>query len=317
MSASAWITMASGMATAVASFLPGVAGQVGNSFAGLATAAAGIMAGVEASAPEDVRFTKFSELQDKLDKMQTAAKDATEKYFNRLMAENPPNHDLSRGTELARIVKSGALASQDFGTGSSGVDQKVQRQMIRAPLLSEVWNGQQVFIVKFGRDTIMGEHLKYSPCFGTNPEVDTLGRHNVCMNDANYMIARFNGGFDTMFNEKLGTAKDTLDKLGFTKELIVRRAEAIQARTGTFKAGDSKSMEDNLRDLSFQTQPDPEDSLWFNIPVCDLTKVDFSFNYGPCGNGSPRFQFKGCLSDLIKANCEKFTHNGQQWPYSR
>ncbi|KPM38628.1 hypothetical protein AK830_g7923 [Neonectria ditissima] len=327
MNPSAWLTIVSGMVTSFAAVIPGAGQVVGNGLAGLLTAAAGIAAGVETSVPQDPRFDKFSELEQKLKDILTAAHKSTENYFHRLIIERPPNHDLARGTELATILETGVMADQDFGTGETSIDQDAQKRLIRAPLLSEIWNGQDVVVVKFGRSQIyydkngFGGPWTYSPCFGDN-NVEELHRHNACPKDDNnnYMIVRWSDAPGKMFDEKIGTAKDTLGKLDLTKELIVKRAQSIQERFGVWRPRDMDHIQQNLKDLASNNKAEPDDALWVNLPVCDLTKINGPLDYGDASDYCYESPNTGpewtplCLHVVIRKNCPRVQLQGQDWP---
>ncbi|KAM0323888.1 hypothetical protein ACHAQA_008469 [Verticillium albo-atrum] len=318
MSASAWLTIASGMVGSFAAIIPGVGGAGGGMLAGILTAGAGIAAGMEASPSLDPRFDSFSELQSKLGAILDAVDSATAKYFNRLIIERPPNHDMARGTELARIVESGVMADQDFGLDDNSINPIAQRQLLRAPLLSEVWNSQDVFIVKFGRNQVDAPGFKYSPCFGTNQAVEQLGRHNACPGDANWMIGRWSDDHRAMFNEGLGTAKETLELLEFTKEQIVQRALELQQRTGEWRARGMNHLEQQFKDLASSEDRTLKHLLWFNIPVCDLTTLGDAIDVRSIcrENVNEPTKTMVCMRDVIRDNCAKVTLRGKAWPFS-
>ncbi|KAM0279560.1 hypothetical protein ACHAQH_004515 [Verticillium albo-atrum] len=138
------------------------------------------------------------------------------------------------------------------------------------------------FIVKFGEKQVDLEmvNFKYSPCFGQNQEVDTLGRHNACTQGANWMIGRWASNPYEMFVEGLRTAKETLSRLDFTKEQIVERAMRIQQRTGEFRPCGMNFLQLNLKEIAQSQQPKLKEALWFNIPVCDLTQIQDALEYG-------------------------------------
>lgn len=316
MSASAWITIASGMVATFAAVVPGTAGA-GGALAGILTAGAGIAAGVEGSPSLDPRFDTFGDLENKLGAIMDAVDEATAKYFHRLIVEKPPNNDIVRGTELARIVESGDMANQDFALGEGIIDAKVQRQLLRAPLLSEVWNAQDVFIVKFGREQIDTPDFKYSPCFGTNQGVSELGRHNACPGDANYQIVRWSSDWRKVFAEGLGTAKDKLELLDFTKEQIVTRALQLQQATGEWRPRGMGFLEQQLKDLASRTERPVDSMAWFNIPVCDLTTLGGQFavprNCALELNEPSRTML--CMNEIIRVNCRKVTLRGKEWVF--
>ncbi|KAK1622920.1 hypothetical protein BDP81DRAFT_140982 [Colletotrichum phormii] len=117
MSPAAWMTIASRGFTAVGAFL-GPAGGIADGVAGLLTAAAGV-AGAANSDATDPRFTNFAGLNTKLADMKLAIQSAMEAYFQRLFVNSPPNHDNSRGTELANLLSSGYWANQDLASLSA------------------------------------------------------------------------------------------------------------------------------------------------------------------------------------------------------
>ncbi|SPJ75710.1 uncharacterized protein FTOL_05441 [Fusarium torulosum] len=161
-------------------------------------------------------------------------------------------------------------------------------------------------------------HWKYSPCFHSNPAVDMLGRHNACQDIANYMIGLWTKDPFTMFSEGLGTAKETLNRLEFNKELIVRRAEAIQNKTREFIPRGMGFSKDALEEASQNNVQNVEDLLWFNIPVCDLAKLSGPLSYGDNyykDLDNPVFSTY-CMHSVTRENCHKVKMNGHERPLS-
>ncbi|KAF5671674.1 carbohydrate esterase family 3 [Fusarium heterosporum] len=318
----AWLTIAAGMATAFSAAIPGGPTQAaGNAVAGLLTVAAGVFAAT--SQPQDLRLDRFADLEHELSKITRATQASVESYFKRLIIERPPNHDIARGTELATLIQGGAMADQDFSIPDSGnIDHDLQLQLIRAPLLSEIWNAQNVFVVKFGEHQLYYDRpniktpFEYSPCNGIN-NIEDLYAFNACPGDGNnYMIVRWDKTEEGMFTSKIGTAAETVAKLDFTKEQIVRVAENIQARTGEYTSHNVRSIEQHIRNVASNNKPDPEDALWLNLVVCDLTKIteplDYGNAYADCQKSS---RIQGCLQHVIYYNCPKVALPGKEWPF--
>jgi hypothetical protein len=121
-----------------------------------------------------------------------------------------------------------------------------------------------------------------------------------------------------MFSERLGTAKETLNRLEFNKELIVRRAEAIQNKARELVPRGMGFIKDALEEASQNNVQNVEDLLWFNIPVCDLTKLSGPPSYGDsCYKDLDNPVFSAyCMHSVIRENCHKVRLNGHEWPLS-
>lgn len=149
----------------------------------------GIAGSIAAEDPiEDVRFTDFSKLQKTLGTLQMTVSKSMSNYYDRLFTITPPEDDWGRATELARLLESGAFASQDVGTGNNKTTAAGMGRLIQASIIAEAWNSQRVAIVKWSKDNDWAtrDDYHFNPCFGGK-------RYGIdytiaCQFDKNYMI---------------------------------------------------------------------------------------------------------------------------------
>ncbi|RYP05273.1 hypothetical protein DL764_003934 [Monosporascus ibericus] len=315
-----WLTIASGMFTAVGAFLP-VGGGGPNYIAGVLTVGAGAAGLAAENPPADPRFDNFSELQKSLGNMKLVVADAITKYFNRLLTETPPDNDWGRGTQLARALESGVFADQGFATGKSSINVGVMTRLIRASIISEAWNMGSVVIVKWSSDSYLSNKFKFNPCFGGNRW--GMDHAVACQFNKNYMIARQitnkqDGGeqrFVLTF-PKIGQDEDSLKKFDLDHAKVITAAEKTQERTKSFR---HRGIHD-LESLFQGVIEDPSDDIlrdltYFNVPVCDLDMLG-DLDFHNCREaGSSEFYTKSCLGLIFALNCQKLKIGGSEWPY--
>lgn len=194
MSASSWMTMAVGILGTLGPWVGAVSGAAVGSASGVLVM--GSVLANKAKTFHDPSFTKFAELESNYGKLTDMAKDAASEYFDRLFTKNPPHLDEPLSTELANILQHGTFADQDLGTGETKVDQALQRKVIKAPIISEIWNSQQLFIHKFKKGSFYFEWDSatgvkpwlFDPCSDEYDAGGELKSRVVCDGDYNYVM---------------------------------------------------------------------------------------------------------------------------------
>ncbi|KAF9880547.1 putative carbohydrate esterase family 3 protein [Colletotrichum karsti] len=319
MGAGAWLTLAAGFATTISAVAIPATGPIGAFFGGLLTVASAI-AGSSSDPTFDPRFDTWAQLSADFGKAQEMARDMFAAQYNKLLRDMPPDHDEKAGTELALLLKSGAFASQDIGTGSTEIDTGVQRRMLTASLITAMWNSQRVFAVKFGKDKVKfkdnrDNDIHYDPCFGKGID-ENVAKHEICFDEnTNWLIIEHPKELrdDGDLWRNFGQDAKSLDTFDFTPEQVIRSAERTQQQTGGFKSTDPNTMADYL--LSIGQDPnregfDIQELVRFNIPVCDMDKLDLEAVY--CTPSSHDW----CIFQAIIRTCEgMYLSETVGWPY--
>ncbi|SPN96523.1 related to acetylxylan esterase [Cephalotrichum gorgonifer] len=319
-----WLTIVAGMFAAIGAILPPAGNIPANGIAGILTLGAGA-AGLTPSDPvEDVRFSDFAKLQSSLGRMKSTVQTAMAEYFDTMLASLPPDGDREKGTELARLLESGAFADQDFGTSEpvdAGSDMVTR---IRAAIIAEAWNNDHVSIVKWSRTGKMAEY--FDPC-GRDSTVRGGTDHAIaCQFDNNYIITptwshdlSSSQLIDVLKWPAIGQTEEHLKEYGLDHATIIAAAENTQKSTGSFQSRDIPKVDKFIKDAIADPLGNIDRSLtYFNVPYCDLDAIDFT--RGSLGNicttaQDDREEIKSCVLKLTAQNCQKMTVNGNAWPY--
>jgi hypothetical protein len=193
----AWLSMFAGFASGVGAF-GGISGIPLNVISSGFYIGASLLGSTNL---KDPGYTTFADLSLDFGNMLTVAKDAAAAYFESTISALPPNGDVGQGTVLSNLMKSGAFADEYFATDYS-IDHVLLRKILKAPIVSEIWNSQRLFIVKFPpkKFTITWESpdrtLYWDPCYGVNDvdEDDFLMSRVYCphgeadLGEFNYLV---------------------------------------------------------------------------------------------------------------------------------
>ena len=121
-----------------------------------------------------------------------------------------------------------------------------------------------------------------------------------------------------MWETKLGTRKENLALLGFDKETLVKRALELQEQSGQYKPNGMDQLARRMNNLATTADRKMLDMLWFNVPVCDLTKIRDKLDYGieECRSiASDTLATQFCMLNVARRNCPKIALNGNPWPF--
>ena len=311
------LTVAAGAFTAIGAIATGGAAIAVNVIAGLLTMGAGMASG--SSPPQDVRFDDFSDISSSVGSLGRYIGGELNAFHERLINQTPSDDDFEAGMELARTVQDGGFADQDFIT-KIDINATNIRNVVIASIISEVWNAQDVAIIKWSDDSWVSTEWGggYSPCFGKSNGVDIEG-HVACYGDKNYAIGRFAtpDNYNSLLQNwpDIGSDEDSLARYELTHEQIIVSSERAQARAGSWiprpGLNGVKDVLEDIKDGDFGL-----DALsvlkQFNIAVCDLDLIaDWEFLGGitdyPCGSDTLAAR---CFWNLVFRNCHKLELGG-------
>jgi hypothetical protein len=193
--AGAWLTMAAGAVTGITAFLPGFGAMAGAAASGILGIASSMAGGADDPAITDPRFTSFANLSSSYGNIKIKVVDTIKIYFKKILLDQPATGNIEEGTRLSNILKSGAYSDQYIGMSDSNGESsdadfngKLLRKMIKAPIISEIWNSQTMFIAKFPPGlldyTWKGApaywNFKFDPCYGKREFENTLNGKIYC-----------------------------------------------------------------------------------------------------------------------------------------
>lgn len=179
----AWLGFLGGVLTAAAAWAgPGEAGIV--TITGIMGATSGLLGAGQSAEVSDPHFTSFADLSDKFSDMITEADKVVEHYYNSLFATLPKNGDEAAGIALAEVLKSGAFSEESIALEpQDGSAAELLLRIVRAPIISEIFNNQRLFIAKIPRGKIYLEGSPpyiFDPCFGGDKHEDILKDRIYC-----------------------------------------------------------------------------------------------------------------------------------------
>lgn len=188
----AWLTILNGIFStlaAVAGAINPVAGGVLGGIAGVLGMGGGIASRI--SDPSfDPRLSDWADINEEFGTLLVNAKSAFESYFEDMAASRPPAHDRSRAEMLIRAIGSGRFAPHHANT--INFDTAMQSKMVKAAIISGMWNEQRVFFVRWtGRIAHDGKSKAINYCGG---EVGDNGLEDkgFCFNNVNYLAVSGN-----------------------------------------------------------------------------------------------------------------------------
>ncbi|OBT82112.1 hypothetical protein VE02_08782 [Pseudogymnoascus sp. 03VT05] len=345
----AWLTMAGGAVTAVTAFIPGFAGMAGAAASGIFGIASTMADG--ATEIKDPRFTSFFHLLKKFGDMRDLVIHTADNYFQKMLHVHPATRNIEQGTQLSNILKSSIYSNQYIGMGGTNTDirdptpgyvefdGKLMRKMIKAPLISEIWNSQRIFIAKFPKGlrdytwdgAIIYRNFKLDPCYGTVNYEETFDGKYYCphgeggLGENNYLLLSWDIFRDNMFND-YGTAQKKLEEVGMDKSEMVISAVRVQEAAKEFIPRRTSVISDMF--LEIANNPDgaahSSHPLFVNIPVCDLTHLDLKWDNDVCfifqsidGTRSEKSMYLDCLSHVLRESCSTYKVDGHSWPYDK
>ncbi|KAH7006574.1 hypothetical protein EDB82DRAFT_493811 [Fusarium venenatum] len=329
-SSAAWLTIVAGIFTTIGSVTPGIINNGANLAGGAFTIAAGATS-FAADFPEpSLEFQSFADLSDTLGKLLTFSREAMGAQYDRYFVETPPNNDRERGSELSRALESGIWANQDIAQAGTNTIWKPERvkQMIEAAMISEVWNGGEVAIFKWGKDHALAK-WGFNPCFGGDKY--GMDKHIACVNGQNYLIAKQitkDEQIDAETWPEIGSDEKSLGTYSLNHVTVIDAAERTQERAQRFIPRGL----DNLGELFTAGAKQPEKDVqaymtYFNVPVCDLNKLNSFDLYKDhltespaadvCSKADSYFGkwMKFCVAHMLAKNCRKLSLPGGNWPY--
>lgn len=188
--AGAWLAIVGGILTSLSGFA-GPAGPALDAAIGVLGIVGGVLGSSAGAELEDPRFTSFADLQSNFGKLIAEADKASSHYFNSLFSSLPAEGDVEAGTALAKALMSGAFTTEDVALiPQTDTTPALLRTMILAPVISELWNTQKVFIAKIPRgkvfyDTENGgifpvDDFTFDPCFGGDKHDEILSGRIYC-----------------------------------------------------------------------------------------------------------------------------------------
>ncbi|ROT40792.1 hypothetical protein SODALDRAFT_105095 [Sodiomyces alkalinus F11] len=310
----AWLTIVAGMFGSIGAFSGGA-----GTYSGLITIAAGAASLSSSSPPEDPRFTNFATAQAKLGEAKLEVMDTMDKYFKRLLADTPPNDEWETGTELARIIESGAFADQDIAQAPSN---STMTRWVQASMISGMWNTGNVAIIKWSNDNPFARDYGFSPCFG-RPGIGN-SQAVACVMDHNFLIARMavqgNSRSDASHVRDfpdIGQSEETLQRYGLSQLQVIRSAMRTQEAANSYLPT-SNVVKKLVDDVTNSPGENIADFLpLFNIPVCDLDKLpDLVPQYSFCRMLHLDDDYSNrCIQKIMSDNCKRLPLGGSQWPY--
>ncbi|GKU06546.1 carbohydrate esterase family 3 protein [Fusarium langsethiae] len=330
----AWLTIVAGIFTSIGSVTPGIIPNGANLAAGAFTIAAGATS-FAADFPEpSLEFKTFADLSDTLEKLLTFSRDAMGKQYDRYFVDTPPNNNREIGSELARVLEPGLWANQDVAQAGTDRIWKPERlkEMIQAAMISEVWNGGEVAIFKWSKDHTLAKDWGFNPCFGGDKY--GMDNHIACINGQNYLILEQakqitkEEQIDATTWPDIGSDQKSLEKYNLDHATVINAAERTQDRADRFIPRGL----DNLGELFTAGAKQPEKDAqtymtYFNVPVCDLSKVGNFELYKDHMTESPAVDLcskadsyfskwmKFCVAHMLAKNCKKLSLPGGKWPY--
>ncbi|GKU09908.1 unnamed protein product [Fusarium langsethiae] len=313
---------------------PGIIPNGANLAAGAFTIAAGATS-FAADFPEpSLEFKTFADLSDTLEKLLTFSRDAMGKQYDRYFVDTPPNNNREIGSELARVLEPGLWANQDVAQAGTDRIWKPERlkEMIQAAMISEVWNGGEVAIFKWSKDHTLAKDWGFNPCFGGDKY--GMDNHIACINGQNYLILEQakqitkEEQIDATTWPDIGSDQKSLEKYNLDHATVINAAERTQDRADRFIPRGL----DNLGELFTAGAKQPEKDAqtymtYFNVPVCDLSKVGNFELYKDHMTESPAVDLcskadsyfskwmKFCVAHMLAKNCKKLSLPGGKWPY--
>ncbi|KFY17433.1 hypothetical protein V492_00682 [Pseudogymnoascus sp. VKM F-4246] len=328
MDAAAWLSFFGGLAGAIGA-VPGAGTPTALVSAGLSVG--GSLLGA-AESVKDPRFTTFASLSNDFGTMVDLAVDAAAAYFNNILTTLPPNNDAAQGTVLSEAMKSGVFANQYIASGdTSTIDHVLLRKMYKAPIISEVWNGQRLFIAKFPQEKLnirwdLGGHTWYfDPCYGVPDYGDTLKGKYYCPHgergagEYNYLMMSWDTDQGYMYND-YGNNDEKLDEFDIKLSELIISAGRLQNRAREFIPRKPNVMSDIFNEMAQDAtqRPDLNDVLFVNIPVCDLTHLDLEWTAEICfipWQQDDNTLFLSCLNYVLLNTCVKYKLDDKPWPY--
>lgn len=197
--AGAWLSFVGGIIGGVAAVIPGGAAVGG--VIGATLGSVGAMLGSPTIAVHDLRYSTFADLSRHFGDARDLVVDVAQEYFKNVLTTPPPKGDGALGTQLSDLIRSGDFANQDIASIDKIVDRKLLRKMIKAPIISEIWNSQRIFIVKFPKGKLDmnfdNRYFHYDPCYGTALYEDTFAGKYYCpygeagLGENNYLLVSF------------------------------------------------------------------------------------------------------------------------------
>ncbi|KPM39384.1 hypothetical protein AK830_g7215 [Neonectria ditissima] len=318
-----WNTFIVGLLGGIASYAPGVPGG-GFGLASSIMVMQGAMMSWTKAPTYDPRFDTYADLSSNYGTLRKNVKQAVTDYFDDYLKTLPRQGDEAEGTKLARIIADGAFTDQDI---LGNFDQEMLYRCTTAPMISEIWNAQKVFILKFPRGKIDFEWeaalgtktFKYDPCFGS-PKFDGLMKDKTYCDDLyNYVILAWDRLEQNMFAD-YGTAEDTLAHFNLTKQDVVKSAQWSQLKSWQFMPRDAEI----FGNLWIEMAENPtgalskRETLAVNIPVCELEYVDVEWTKEACfQSGDGEEQFQQCLLGIVLNSCSNYVWQSHPWPYAK
>jgi hypothetical protein len=110
----------------------------------------------------------------------------------------------------------------------------------------------------------------------------------------------------------------TLGKYGLSLGQMIESAIRVQETSRSFVPRQTNIMQtilDNMARDPGNTLP-IDQLLFVNIPVCDLTDLDLTYQKGLCSiSSNPPAYYAYCLAYLLRDACVKYSIDGNKWPY--
>ncbi|KAM0263654.1 hypothetical protein ACHAPA_008628 [Fusarium lateritium] len=324
----AWLTIVAGMFTSIGAMAPGIA-VASNVAAGVFTIGAGAASFGADDLESGPQFDSFADLSNTLGELLKWTRKHMGARFNRYFVETPPNHNRDRGSELARVLESGVWADQDVSEKEYGNIWTIDdvKSMIVGSMISEMWNTGEVAIFKWSKDHTLAKDWGFNPCFGGDKYL--MDDHIACINGQNYLIAKqiTKENQDAAMNwPSIGSDEETLKKYGLDHATVINAAERTQDRAQQFIPRGLDNLGELFVDASKVDDGKRKPYMtYFNVPVCDLSKVDKWDTYvdslpdvstSVCNEADNGFKYTAfCVAHLLAKNCRKLSLPGGQWPY--
>lgn len=320
-----WNTFVVGLLGVFGSFLSGAAGSATGAAGGLLVMQ-GSMISAATQPTYDPRFDRYITLSNDFAKLRVNVADAVRDYLYSLIKWQPAAGNVVNGTSIARLLKSGAFVDEDIAH-SDNFDREVFYRSSMAPMISEMWNAQKVFILKFPKGKIDFEwkaalgtrKFKWDPCHGSVLYEGLMGDKTYCSGDNyNYVILRWDLLESIMF-ANYGTSEAALKEFYLTKSDIVKSAQRNQDKSWQFMPRDPAIYQNLWMQMAEdpENMPDRRETLAVNIPICDLYNIDIEWTKEACfeGKDDSKEQFQSCLNSIILNACSRYVWQSYDWPY--
>lgn len=120
-----------------------------------------------------------------------------------------------------------------------------------------------------------------------------------------------------------GTGAEELDEFDMKLSEFIISADRIQSKSREFITHQPNVMSDIFKDMAqdANNQPDVNNALFVNLPICDLSDLELVVNQKACfvhlddQYASAQRKFQDCLKVVVIDTCITYSLDGKPWPY--